>query len=135
MKIRLVTALYVSLLVGIVYLAGQQQHHSLFSVIRGVPAGDKFGHFLLMGLFSFLLNTSLRCRTVAVCAKRLLLGSLIVVLAVTLEEVSQMFLRYRSFDPVDLLADYIGIWMFGRLALYLRGRRSLKAEGVTRTPA
>jgi len=130
MRTKSITALYVLLLAGIVYLAGHRQYHGLFSAVRSVPGGDKLGHLLLMGLLSFLLNTSLRCRTVGVCGRRILLGSIIVCVAVTLEEVSQIFVRYRSFDPVDLLFDYLGIWAFGKAAVYLRARRSLRADGV-----
>jgi hypothetical protein len=77
-KATWITATYVLLLISIVYLADHNQYHTLFSVIRSVPGGDKGGHFLLMGLFSFLLNWSLRCRTLQLSARRLLLGSLIV---------------------------------------------------------
>lgn len=127
MKLRLTTLLYFVLLAGVVALADHHRYHTLFSVVRGIPGGDKLGHFLLMGLFSFLLNVSLCCRTVRVFAGRVLLGGVVACLAVTLEELSQIFVRYRSFDPVDLLFDYAGIWAFGRAALHLRVRRSLKA--------
>ena len=130
MKTRLLTVFYILLLAGIVYLAGHRQYHGLFSAIRNIPAGDKVGHFLLMGLLSLLVNLSLRCRTVRLFARHVLFGSLIVWLAVTLEELSQIFLRYRSFDPVDLLFDYLGIWAFGKAAVYLWARRGLKSDGV-----
>ncbi len=76
-----------------------------------------------MGLLSFLLNVSLSCRTVRVFAARVLLGSAIAFAAVTLEELSQIFVRYRTFDLADLFFDYAGIWAFGRLALSLKMRR------------
>lgn len=123
MKIIWITGLYVLLLMSIVYLADHHQYQDLFSIIRSVPGGDKCGHFLLMGLLSFLLNTSLRCREVDVRTRHVLWGSLIVSMAVTLEEVSQIFMQYRSFDFVDLLFDYLGIWAFGKLALYVRAKR------------
>lgn len=137
MKTRAVTALYVLLLAGIVYLAGHQHHHVLFNFIRAVPGGDKVGHFLLMGLLSFLVNVSLGCRVVGVGGRRLLLGSLLVAAAVAAEEFSQFFLRHRSFDPLDLLSDFLGIWLFGRAALHLRARRGrIRRHGVAPpTPA
>ena len=122
MKIIWITGIYILLLMSIVYLA-DHQYHDLFSIIRSVPGADKFGHFLLMGLLSFLLNTSLRCRAVDVRTRQMLLGSIIVSMAVTLEEVSQIFIQYRSFDLADLLFDYLGIWLFGKLAIYVRARR------------
>ena len=125
MKIIWITGVYILLLMTIIYLAGHHQYHDLFSIIRSVPGGDKSGHFLLMGLLSFLLNTSLRCREVDVRSKHVLLGSVIVSIAVTLEEVSQIFVQYRSFDLGDLLFDYLGIWVFGKVALYVRARQRL----------
>ena len=122
MKIIWITGIYILLLMSIVYVADHHQYHDLFSIIRSVPGGDKYGHFLLMGVLSFLLNTSLRCREVDVCTRHVLLGSAIVSLAVTLEEVSQIFIQHRSFDLADLLFDYLGIWVFGKVALYVRAR-------------
>lgn len=128
MKATWITATYFLLLVSIVYLADHNQYHTLFSIIRSVPGGDKSGHFLLMGLFAFLLNWSLRCRTLNLYARRILLGSLIVSVLVTLEEISQLLVRHRSFDLLDLLFDYLGIWMFGRIALYV----SMRSGGMAR---
>lgn len=128
MKSRLVTALYLALLAGIVLLADNRQYHGLFDGIRRMPSGDKLGHFLLMGLLSFLLNVSFDCRTVRLFGRPLLLGGLVACAAVTLEEFSQIFVRYRTFDPLDLLFDYAGIWTFGRLALYLKIRRGRPAK-------
>ncbi len=54
------------------------------------------------------------------------MGSLIVALVVMLEEFSQLFIRYRSFDLTDLLFDYAGIFHFGQLACYLTNRSVAK---------
>jgi VanZ family protein len=81
------------------------------------------GHFILMGVFSFLLNMALSSRTVRLWRLEVLKGSLVVALVVTLEEISQLFIRYRSFDTVDLLFDYAGIFSFGLFAHLLTGRR------------
>lgn len=134
MKTRLLTVFYILLLLGVVYLAGHRQYHGLFSTIRSIPAGDKVGHFLLMGLLSFLVNLSLRCRTVNLFSRAVLFGSLVVCLAVTLEELSQIFVRYRSFDPADLIFDYLGIWLFGRAALHLWKRRISVTGDAVRQP-
>ena len=62
------------------------------------------------------------CKTVKIWKLNLLVGSLIVALVVTLEEFSQLFIQYRSFDLTDLLFDYAGIFLFGQLAYYLTKR-------------
>ncbi|HEV2913166.1 MAG TPA: VanZ family protein [Pyrinomonadaceae bacterium] len=121
------TAIYLFILGLIVFLADQREYQPLFRRVREMPYGDKLGHLVLMGLFSFLLNTALECRTLRILKIELLRGSLIVALVVTLEEFSQLFIRYRSFDPVDLLFDYLGIFSFGLLAYHLKRRRRYRA--------
>ena len=120
---RWLAGIYLLILCVIVFLAGRQEYQPLFRRVREVPYGDKLGHLVLMGLFSFLLNMALSCRTLRVGRARLLTGSLLAALVVTLEEFSQLFIRYRSFDPFDLLYDYLGIFSFGILAYLLRRRR------------
>jgi VanZ family protein len=45
-----------------------------------------------------------------------LLGSLTVLVIVTVKEISQIFIRGRNFDAGDLLADAAGIIIFGEIA-------------------
>ena len=113
----------------IVFLADQKKYQPLFRRVREMPYGDKLGHLILMGLFSFLLNMALGCRTWRVRQFELLRGSLIVALVVTLEEFSQLFFRTRTFDAVDLVFDYLGIFSFGLLAYFLTKRRRLARSG------
>jgi VanZ family protein len=48
----------------------------------------------------------------------LLKGSVIVATIMTLEEFSQYFIKTRTFDLGDLSCDYVGIFVFGYLALW-----------------
>jgi VanZ family protein len=121
------TGLYLVFLGVIVFLADQKKYQPLFRRIREMPYGDKLGHLILMGLFSFLLNMALQCRTWRVWKLELLRGSLIVALIVTAEEFSQLFIRYRTFDLGDLLFDYIGIFSFGLFAYFLTRRKPIKS--------
>ena len=121
------TGFYLFILGVIVFLADQKKYQPLFRRVREMPYGDKLGHFILMGLFSFLLNMALQCRTVKVWKINLLMGSLIVAIIVTTEEFSQLFIQYRTFDPGDLLFDYIGIFSFGLFAYFLTRRKIIKS--------
>ena len=78
-----------------------------------------------MGVLSFLVNLTLSARSFQIWKFRYLLGSLIVLVIVTLEEFSQIFIRGRAFDLTDLIADYLGIFLFGELAgfVYRRGKQ------------
>lgn len=121
------TGIYLIILGVIVFLANQKKYQPFFRRIKDLPYGDKLGHLILMGLFSLLLNMALKCRTVRIWKIELLKGSLIVALIVTLEEFSQLFLRYRTFDMGDLLFDYIGIFSFGWLAYLLTRRKPARS--------
>ena len=99
----------------ILIIIGANTGFEPFKAFYSVPAGDKVGHFLLIGTLSFLVNASLKARRVTMGPVQLLLGSLLVALVVTAEEFSQLFLVHRSFDLLDLAADYLGILLFGQL--------------------
>lgn len=126
MKMKWLAGIYALILIVIVFLADRKDYQFLFKFVRNMPYGDKAGHFILMGLFSLMLNLALSCKTVKLWKLNLLMGSLIVTLVVTLEEFSQLFVRYRSFDLIDLVFDYAGIFLFGQLAYYLTKRWSVK---------
>jgi VanZ family protein len=131
MKIKILTGIYVFVLAVLVYLANGRETAKLFRFIRDLPLGDKIGHFVLMGFFSFLLNLALSARTIRICRINVLLGTLIVLFVVTIEEFSQIFVRSRTFDLVDLLFDFAGILMFGELARLIinrQKRRNLTAR-------
>jgi len=103
-------------LAGVVAMANRGMAPWLFAPATWIPFGDKVGHFVLMGIFSFLFNGAFRCRVVGRGGVRIMLGSLVVYLLVFAEEVSQIWLASRSFDGVDLLFDIAGIHLFGILA-------------------
>ena len=128
MKLKWLAILYTLFLVLLVFLVDQKQYQFLFRFVRRTPYGDKAGHLILMGLFSLVVNLALSCRKIRIGRFSILTGSLLVALVVTLEEFSQRFVRYRTFDPVDLLFDYTGIFLFGLLAGYLTKLRHARAE-------
>lgn len=118
-KIKIITVIYVFIIAGIVVLADVKSTQYLLKFSGGIPYFDKIAHFLLMGGFSFLVNLLLRARTISVWNFSCLIGSLIVLGIVTIEEFSQMFIGGRSFDIGDLIADYAGIILFGELARFV----------------
>lgn len=115
-RIKILAAVYILVLAGIVILADVRETQYLFKPIRRLPYGDKIGHFLLMGFLSFAVNLALNARVIRIWRVNFLLGSLIVLAVVSLEEFSQIFVRGRSFDYTDLVADFAGILIFGEAA-------------------
>lgn len=81
-----------------------------------VPGGDKASHFLLMGTLSFFVTITIGASKERVMSKDFLKGSLAILIVVTMEEFSQLFLKTRQFSYTDLLFDYLGIIGFGFLA-------------------
>ena len=70
---------------------------------------DKAGHVFFTGLLAVLANEALRYRFFKFGKRRLLVGTLIVVVLISIEECLQQYLPTRSFDLVDLAADLLGI--------------------------
>ena len=124
------TIAYVLILGAIILLVNWGIGQPLVHWAALVPGGDKTIHFLLIGLLSFMANMSLGARRVSVGPLSLLEGTLLVGAAVTLEELSQLLLRWRDFSLLDLLANYLGAFLAGRLALLVvRHRAAHGGEG------
>ncbi|MCJ7566269.1 MAG: VanZ family protein [Anaerolineales bacterium] len=112
-------AVFILVLILIVFAANLGFGPSFFSFVYLISGGDKVGHFFLMGFLSLLVNMALCSSRVRIFSLEFPKGSLIVLTAVTLEEFSQLFLRFRGFSIADLLFDYIGIILFGILATHI----------------
>jgi VanZ family protein len=123
MKTKILTGIYVGILILIIFLADRRETQYLFRFIWNLPFGDKVGHFLLMGIFSFLLNLVLNARGFRLGRISFLWGTLIVLAVVTIEEFSQLFVRGRTFDVGDLAADFLGILLFGEFARWVVRRK------------
>jgi VanZ family protein len=120
---KILLGVYVLILAGIIFLADRKGTQYMLRFVGNIPYGDKLGHFCLMGGFSFLLNLVLDARTIGWRKINYLLGSLIVLVLVTLEECSQIFVPRRTFDWDDLIVDYLGIFLLGELARFICRRR------------
>jgi len=119
---KLITIFYVCFILFIIALADQGKLGYIGVIVYEIPYTDKLGHFILMGLLAFFINLSLKCSTISIWNSNFLKGSIIIISLVTLEEISQLFVETRTFDLMDLVADYLGIFVFGRLALYFNTR-------------
>ncbi len=113
-SVKILTVCYILILAGIIFIADTKSTRYLLSFIKFVPYGDKIGHLILFGFLSILVNWCLNFLRFY----RVLLGSLIVMVIVTIEEFSQIYISGRSFDLQDLIFDFIGIFTFGEIASY-----------------
>ncbi len=124
----LVTVAFGFLLLVIIALANIGVLHESLGFAKKIPLSDAVGHFLLMGAMALLVNLSLRARRFRLGPVGIMLGSVIVAAVVTAEEFSQLFLQHRSFSWIDLAADYMGIFILGRLALLLTSSKASEDE-------
>lgn len=102
-------------------------------LLHRVPGGDKLGHFLLMGFLSFLVHLAWDRRRPE--AARRWVVSLVLVLVVVLEEVSQLWLGNRHFEWTDLFADAAGILLFAALARAPYFQAGTSVAGSTGSPS
>ena len=106
-------AAFLAFIIAVIYAADRHLARGFFGWVQSFPLGDKAGHFVLMGTLAFLLNRALACRTIP---PGLQLGSVIVAVFVVVEEISQRWLPWRTFDYGDLVADFVGIALADWLA-------------------
>lgn len=100
--------------------------HFIYALYR-FPGGDKVGHFMLMGIMAFFVNMALPLRPADRPWRSLLIGSVIVAIAVSIEEASQGFFKTRSLSWADLACSYAGIVCFGSAAWIVRLRQRSRA--------
>jgi uncharacterized membrane protein YczE len=83
------------------------------------PFGDKVGHFLLIGSFTFIVQFCFISNTKILSQNRniLLRVALIVGLVITIEEFTQLFFLRRTFSILDLFCSYLGIAVFSLVNL------------------
>jgi polysaccharide biosynthesis protein VpsQ len=117
---RRLTIFFAFVLILIIVIANLGLARELFGPVYAFPYGDKISHFLLMGILSMLISLGWTTSRVRIFSLQVLKGSLILAAIVTVEEISQEFLRNRNFSIFDLAANYAGIFVMGELGAFLR---------------
>jgi hypothetical protein len=69
----------------------------LTSFVNQIPGRDKTAHFMVLGLFGALVTLSVRDRRARIGSFAIPVGIPLVIVLVTLEEVSQIWLVHRRF--------------------------------------
>lgn len=102
------TILFAAFLLVIIILADTGSLGFL-AFLYNFPYGDKAGHFILYGILSFLLNLTFLGSRPHSTSKRVAVSvTLILALAIGLEEFSQQFFSDRTASLVDLMFSYAG---------------------------
>ncbi len=104
-------------IVVVVLLADLGELRPVFRLVSDIPFGDKVLHALFFGGLAFLA-----ARFASSLGRPPMVAAAVVVVLVTLEEVSQIWLPTRAFSLSDLAADYLGMSV-GVLLARLRAQR------------
>jgi hypothetical protein len=117
---------------GVVVCADEGKIRAFLAWVNSIPLGDKVGHVFLIGTLASLLNHALAGRTVTIARWRVPLAPLLVAAMMTCEETSQIWIPSRTFDLLDLAANYTGCIAAGLLAhwLALRTAKKSAAESI-----
>ncbi|MEB3217448.1 MAG: VanZ family protein [Nostocales cyanobacterium 94392] len=91
--------------------------------IKQIPHYDTILHFLLIGFSAFLGHLAFNKRKINILNFSLPLAPIVISFFVIIEECLQIFSPIRSFDLVDLAADFCGIVVFTLLAQRVKVRR------------
>ena len=109
---RLIRALflgYVVIVTVILVAANLGIFHQWVPAFVATSWFDKAVHFLAIVPGTILFNAVLRYRVIPIGSRQLLVGTLIVVVLVSIEECLQIYIPFRSFELIDLFADFAGI--------------------------
>ncbi|MBU2930035.1 VanZ family protein [Winogradskyella psychrotolerans] len=98
-------------IIWIIYSADSGKQNVFFNITDMIPFGDKIGHFFLFGILTLVVNIALQFKQFKYWQK-VPLGTLLVLVFVILEELSQGYFPNRTFDIMDLIADGLGILTF-----------------------
>jgi len=108
---------FTTFLVWLIYQRGTGNPVSLVKIVEGIPYGDKLGHFLLFGSFTFLAILSSRFHRLQIRPKNFVYSvSVFIFVTLILEECSQIFLDTRTFEFLDICANTLGIVFFSLMA-------------------
>ncbi len=114
--------LFLSFAGWVILDANTGNYNVIVDFIREVPNADKVGHFFLFGVFTFLLNMTLRLHSIRLGKAELLTGSLIVLVIAMIEEFSQIAIISRTFNWLDIMSNVLGIATFSFLIIALHRR-------------
>lgn len=121
-----IAILFTIFILLVIILADLNRIPNFIKAIYDFPNGDKAGHFILFGLLSFFITLASLHSLPNHNPKLVALSiGLILALLIGLEEFSQKYFPSRTFDLIDLLASYIGVFVGGWIAAKVGTQRDV----------
>lgn len=84
---------------------------------KSIAYGDKLGHFVLVGVLAASVYAAVTRRSIIVFGGEFSIAALSVLVFISGEELSQIWIPSRSADWGDLIASYLGIGSFELLRM------------------
>lgn len=113
---------FIVFFITIIIIANRGEGNNWWAFINGIPFGDKVGHLGLVGMLSLLCNLAVHPRRITWLPRFITLTTLVLFVLLSLEEIAQAFLPYRTCDLFDWLADLAGLAFGQIIALTIRER-------------
>jgi hypothetical protein len=110
---------FIGFFVWIIVIADRADGVPWWSFIHQIPFGDKVGHFGLVGTLSFLCNLAFGRRD-GNRPRFITRTTWVLLVLLSLEELSQGFIPHRHLDLFDWLADLAGLAVGQILAMRCR---------------
>ena len=107
---------FIGFFIWIIVIADKGEGVPWWSFIHQIPFGDKVGHFGLVGTLSFLCNLAFG-RWEGNRPRFITRTTWVLLVLISLEELSQGFMPHRHLDFFDWLADLAGLAVGQMLAM------------------
>lgn len=136
LKRRISTALAVSFalfILAITFIADSGDGDRWWGFIHGIPYGDKLGHLGLVGMLAFLCNLGFPPGRNDGYRRFITTTTLVLLVLLTAEEITQAFKPHRTCDLMDWLADLLGLALGQMAALRIVRRFSVRPRGADAT--
>jgi polysaccharide biosynthesis protein VpsQ len=125
-------AILFGLLLALIIVGADTRNLGPLYWVYDFPNGDKVGHFLLYGGLTLLTCLAvIRLLPDRPAHQVALMVACAITVIATLEEFSQFWIASRTPDARDLIVGYLGIAVFGALALGLQAILPPSSEPVS----
>jgi hypothetical protein len=125
---------FIIFFIWIVGIANSGNGSLWWSFLDRIPFGDKLGHLGLIGTMSFLCNLAFPSRRCGFPLRFITLTTFILLILLSMEELSQGFIKTRHLDFYDWLADLAGLGTGQFLARWASQRFRLLSHLCPRVP-
>ena len=121
---------FIAFLIAVVVIANRGEGAQWWPFLDKIPYSDKFGHIGLFGTLGFLCNLAFPNRRITRLGKFITKTTLILLVIISLEELSQAFIPSRTLDLFDWLADLLGLAIGQTAALAILKREPVESRNI-----